>query len=274
MPIFFSAARRTRDLALVAALLGAGVMGAWAVRAQSGGAAPATAAALPPVPAATEAAIRKALPERIPSFPKIDEVRGTPVPGLFEVRYAGSELIYSDAKGEHLLQGALIETKTMSNLTEVRQDQLSAVAFSEMPIKDALVYKQGSGARKMAVFVDPNCGYCKRFERDLLAVKDVTIYAFVLPILGPDSTAKSRDIWCAKDPAKAWRQWMIDSVTPPKADDKCDVTALARNGEFARKYRINGTPAVFFEDGTRKPGALPLAAVEQLLSKAAAAKKG
>lgn len=270
----FNASRRTRYLALMAALLGAGVLGTWAVRAQSGGAAPAAAVALPAVPAATEAAIRKALPERIPSFPKIDEVRSTPVPGLFEVRYAGSELIYSDAKGEHLLQGALIETKTMSNLTEVRQEQLSAVAFSEMPIKDALVYKQGSGARKMAVFVDPHCGYCKRFERDLMAVKDVTIYAFVLPILGPNSNATSRDIWCAKEPAKAWRQWMVDGVVPPKADDKCDTAALTRNTEFARKYRINGTPAVFFEDGTRKPGALPLAAVEQLLSKATAAKKG
>jgi thiol:disulfide interchange protein DsbC len=220
---------------------------------------------------AQEAVIRKALAERIPSFPKIDEVRPSPIPGLFEVRFAGSEIIYTDAKGEYLLQGSMIETKTMSNLTEARVEKLNAVDFSALPLKDALLIKQGSGARKMAVFVDPNCGYCKRFERDLVAIKDVTIYTFIIPILGPDSTAKSRDIWCAKDIAKAWRGWMIDGTAPAKAAEKCDTAAIDRNLEFARKYRVNGTPAVFFEDGTRKPGAIPGEMVEKLLT--AASKK-
>lgn len=236
----------------VLALLGAGLAQA----------APPATPALP-----QEAAIRKALAERIPSLPKIDEVRPSPVAGLFEVRFAGSEIIYTDAKGDFLVQGSLIETKTMANLTEARIDKLNAVAFSDLPLKDAIVYKQGTGARKLAVFVDPNCGYCKRFERDLMTVKDVTIYTFVMPILGPDSTTKSNHIWCAKEPAKVWRQWMIDNVTPPKVD-KCDTAAIDRNVEFGRKYRVNGTPALFFEDGTRKPGALPAAAVEKLLTAA------
>ena len=123
------------------------------------------------------------------------------------------------------------------------------------------------------MFVDPNCGYCKKFERDLAAVKDVTIYAFLYPILGPDSNAKSRDIWCAADPAKTWRAWMIDGVVPPKAmGSKCDAQALQRNLELGRKYRVQGTPAVVFEDGTRVPGAIPLEQVEKAL--AAAAKRG
>lgn len=220
---------------------------------------------------AQEAAIRKALAERIPALPKIDEVRPTPVAGIFEVRFAGTEIIYTDARGEYILQGSLIETKTMSNLTEARIEKLSAVDFAELPVKDAIAIKQGSGTRKMAVFVDPNCGYCKRFERDLVAIKDVTIYTFLLPILGPDSTAKSRDIYCAKDPAKTWRAWMVDGVTPPKVMEKCDTAAIDRTLEFGRKIRVNGTPAVIFEDGTRKPGAIPGAMVEQLL--VAASKK-
>lgn len=221
---------------------------------------------------AQEAAIRKALAERIPQLPKIDEVRPSPIPGLFEVRFGGTEILYSDAKGEFVLQGALIETKTLTNLTEARLDKLTAVDFADLPFKDAFVIKQGSGARKLAVFVDPNCGYCKRFERDLAAVKDVTVYTFLLPILGPDSTAKSKDIWCAKEQAgKVWRSWMIDGATPPRSMGSCDSAALDRNVEFARKYRINGTPALFFEDGTRRPGAIPGAEVEKLL--AAAAKK-
>jgi thiol:disulfide interchange protein DsbC len=218
---------------------------------------------------AQEAAIRKALTERIPNLPKIDEISKTPIPGLFEVRFGGTEIIYADAEGKFILQGAMIDLKTMSNLTEARIEKLTAVDFAALPVKDAVVIKQGTGARKVAVFVDPNCGYCKRFERDMATVKDVTIYTFLMPILGPDSTVKSRDIWCAKDAAKAWRAWMVDGVAPPKSAEKCDSSPLDRNVEFGRKFRINGTPALVFEDGTRKPGALPAAEVEKLLAEAA-----
>jgi thiol:disulfide interchange protein DsbC len=140
-----------------------------------------------------------------------------------------------------------------------------------LPLRDAIVFKQGSGARKLVVFADPNCGYCKRFERDVAALKDVTVYNFLYPILGPDSDAKSRDIWCAKDRGKAWRDWMFDGKLPAKADAKCDVQAIARNVELGKRHRVNGTPAAVLEDGTRLPGAVPL---EQLEKRVAAASKG
>jgi len=222
---------------------------------------------------AQEAAIRKTLAERLPNLPKIDEITRTPVAGLYEVRFGGTELLYSDASGEHIfVNGSLVETKTRTDLTEARLEKLLAIEFDKLPLKDAMTVRQGSGARKLAVFVDPNCGYCKRFERDLTAVKDVTIYTFLMPILGPDSTTKSRDIWCAKEPMRAWRDWMLDGVVPPKAGAKCDTAAIDRNLVFSRANRITGTPAVFFEDGTRRPGALPGAEVERLLV-AASAKK-
>lgn len=214
---------------------------------------------------ADEAQIRKALVERLPNLPTIDEVTRTPIAGIWEVRL-GTEIFYSDDKGEHILVGgSLIETKTRTDLTEARVDKLTAIEFAKLPLKDAIAIKQGNGTRKMAVFVDPNCGYCKRFERDLAQVKDVTIFTFLLPILGPDSNAKSRDIWCTRDGAKAWRDWMINGVAAASAPAKCDSAALERNLAFARKHRINGTPAVLFEDGTRKPGVIPLEVVEQLL---------
>lgn len=215
---------------------------------------------------AQEAAIRKALAERLPNLPKIDEVTRTPVAGLYEVRFGGTEILYSDATGEHIfVNGALVETKTRTDLTEARLDKLLAIDFDKLPLKDAMLLRQGNGSRKVAVFVDPNCGYCKRFERDLATVKDVTIYTFLIPILGPDSTAKSRDVWCAKEPMRAWRDWMLDGVVPPKAGAKCDTAAIERNLAFSRAHRINGTPAVFFEDGTRKPGAIPAPEIERLL---------
>ena len=195
----------------------------------------------------------------------MDEIVKSPIPGLYEVRI-GTDIVYTDERGDFIVQGSIIDIKTRAHLTDERIDKLTAVAFSALPMKDALVIKQGSGARKMAVFVDPNCGYCKRFERDLSTVKDVTIYTFLYPILGPDSNVKSRDIWCAKEPAKVWRAWMLDGASPAKSMGQCDTAALDRNVEFGRKHRVQGTPALFFEDGTRKPGALPAAEVEKLLT--------
>jgi thiol:disulfide interchange protein DsbC len=224
------------------------------------------AAALPA--AASEAAIRKALSERYPKL-KVEEVRRSPLAGLWEVRFDGAEILYSDAAGDLILVGAsMIDTKTRTDLTEQRIEKLLAVDWDKMPLKDAFVIRQGSGARKLAVFVDPNCGYCKRFERDLSTIKDVTVYTFLMPILGPDSLAKSRDIWCARDAGTAWRRWMLEGVQPSKAAASCNTEAVDRNLAFARTHRINGTPAVFFEDGTRRPGAIPAEQIESLLATA------
>ena len=221
---------------------------------------------------AQEALIRKNLAERLPQLPKIDEVRATPIAGVWEVRYGSTEILYSDSKGEHIfVNGTLVETKTRTDLTEARIEKLLALSWDKLPLKDAVAIKQGSGTRKLAVFVDPNCGYCKRFERDIAGIKDLTVYTFLIPILGPDSTTKTRDIWCAKDQAKVWRAWMLDSEVPAKSDLSCDSKAIERNLAFSKTHRINGTPAVFFEDGTRKPGAIPADLVEKLL--VAAAKK-
>jgi len=220
---------------------------------------------------AQDALIRKNLGERLPNLPKIDEISKTPVPGLYELRI-GNDIVYTDEQGNYLIQGNLIDTKTRTDLTEARLNKLSAIEFASLPLKDAVVITQGKGTRRLAVFGDPNCGYCKRFERDLAKLQDVTIYTFLYPILGPDSNAKSKDIWCAQDSAKTWRAWMVDGVTPPKSMGKCDTAALERNVEFGKKHRVQGTPAVVFEDGTRVPGAIPLESLEKNL--ATAARKG
>ncbi len=212
---------------------------------------------------AQEATIRKNLGERIPQFGKIDEVTRTPMPGLFEVR-VGNDLFYTDAQANFLIQGALIDTRQRRNLTEERMDKLLAIDFDSLPLADAFTMVRGNGKRKIAVFEDPNCGYCKRFERDLQSIDNVTIYLFLYPILGPDSTEKSRNIWCAKDKAKTWLDWMVRDQVPAKAS--CDANALARNTEFGRKHRITGTPTVVFADGTRVPGAIPAAQVEKMLA--------
>jgi thiol:disulfide interchange protein DsbC len=214
---------------------------------------------------AQEAVIRKNLAERLPQLPKIDEISKTPVPGLWEVRI-GTDVVYTDERGDFIVQGSILDTRNRVNLTEQRIEKLTAIDFSSLPLKDAMVVKQGSGARKLAVFADPNCGYCKRFERDLLNVKDVTIYTFLYPILGADSNDKSRAIWCAKEPMKAWRDWMLEGVAPPKVIGKCDDAAIARNVALGQKHRLNGTPAIVYEDGKRVPGAVSAAEIEKQLA--------
>jgi thiol:disulfide interchange protein DsbC len=214
--------------------------------------------------AADEAAIRKSLAERLPDFPKIDEVPKTAIPGIYELRI-GTDVLYTDESGNHVFEGQLIETKTRRNVTQARIDKLTRIDVASLPLQDAIVWKQGSGARKLVVFADPNCGSSKRFERDLNAVKDVTVYTFLIPILGGDSPEKSRDIWCAKDNTKAWRDWMLQGIAPSRSIGQCDSAAIARNEALARKHRISGTPAVVFEDGKRVPGAMTADQVEKQL---------
>jgi thiol:disulfide interchange protein DsbC len=217
------------------------------------------------------AAIRKNLAERLPQLPPIEEITAAPVAGLYEVRLQGADIVYTDAQGNFLIQGQVYDTQQRRNLTEERIDKLTAVDFKTLPMQDAFTLVRGDGKRKLAVFVDPNCGYCKRFERDLENIDNVTIHLFLYPILGADSVAKSQNIWCAKEQAKVWSNWMVRNVAIPEA--QCDVAPVARNVEFGRKHKITGTPTLIFADGKRVPGAVPSAEVEKMLVAAADAPK-
>jgi thiol:disulfide interchange protein DsbC len=212
---------------------------------------------------AQEATIRKNLSERLPNLPKIDEVSKTPMNGLFEIRM-GNDVMYSDADGNFLIQGALIDVKQKRNLTEERMEKLSSIPFDQLPLKTAFTQVRGNGKRKLAVFADPNCGYCKRFEKDLQKLDNVTIYHYLYPILGEDSKTKSKNIWCAKDKAKTWNDWMINGTPPATAN--CDASSVDTIVAFGQKMRITGTPMILFADGTRVPGAVSMAQVEKMLA--------
>ncbi|MGZ5182049.1 MAG: DsbC family protein [Ramlibacter sp.] len=218
------------------------------------------------VAGAQEAAIRKNLTARVPQMGAIDEVTKTPMPGIFEVR-VGTELYYTDADGGFLIHGQMIDAKAKRNLTEERMNKLTAIDFEKLPFADSFTIVRGNGKRRMALFEDPNCGYCKRFERDLQKVDNVTINVFLYPILGADSGDKSKAIWCTKDKAKAWQDWMVRDQALPAAAN-CDTAVLARNVELGRRHQITGTPTLVFTDGRRVPGAIGAADVEKLLAEA------
>lgn len=216
---------------------------------------------------ADEASIRKNLAERLPKLPPIEEVSPSPMPGLYEVRFNSTEIIYTDADGNFVLQGSLIDTKAQRDLTEERINRLSAIKFDTLPVKDAFTIVRGNGARKLAVFQDPNCPYCKQFERELAKVDNITVYMFLYPILGPDSADKARSIWCAKDRAKTWQDWMVRGTAIP-ASSACDVSALARNVDYGRKFRVTGTPTLVFSNGLRIASAMSSTQIEKNLADA------
>ncbi|EYC50228.1 disulfide isomerase [Hylemonella gracilis str. Niagara R] len=224
------------------------------------------------------AAIRKNLAARLPQMPAIDEVRALPLTGgtsLYEVR-VGQDIFYTDAQGRHLIQGQIIDLESKRNLTEERTEQLTAVRFQDLPFDDAFIIRRGKGERQLAVFSDPECGYCRRLERELAGIDNVTIHVFLYPVLGPQSTEKSQAVWCTAPAQRAqvWLDWMLKG-TPPAAQANCpqrNLDALARNLEFGRKHRIQGTPTLFFANDARAPGALSARQIEQQFANAAASK--
>ncbi|MDY0964531.1 MULTISPECIES: DsbC family protein [Massilia] len=207
-----------------------------------------------------EANIKKALEPHLGGA-KIESVKETPYGGLYEVRVAG-DILYTDKKGEFLVIGQVYDVKSSRNLTRERIDDINKIKFSDLPLEMALKQVKGNGKRVIAVFEDPNCGYCKRLRQTTLnEIDNVTIYTFMYNILSQDSFTKSKNIWCAPNRNKAWDDWMINGKVPPAAPNACEspndkVLALGQ------KLRITGTPAIFFSDGTRIPGAIDLKALE------------
>ncbi|WP_246796607.1 DsbC family protein [Burkholderia perseverans] len=178
----------------------------------------------------------------------------SPIPGLYEVNL-GSQIVYSDAAGDYVLLGEMVDTKSRKNLTEARMAEINKVDFASLPLGNAIKVVKGNGARKIAVFSDPNCPYCKRFESTLQSMDNVTVYTFLYPVLTPDSTVKSKAIWCASDRAKSWESWMVNHQAPTGAGN-CDTTALDKNLALGRGLNVTGTPTIILADGTRLPGAV------------------
>lgn len=222
------------------------------------------------LPAAQVQALSQKLSQRLADFPPVQSARTTPVAGLIEIR-VGDNLFYTDANGDHIIEGQMIDTRTQRNLTEARLEEINKIDFATLPLRDAIVWRSGNGSRRVAVFSDPNCGYCKQLEREFQKMKDVTVYTFVIPILGADSRTKSEAIWCMKDRTQGWLDWMLQGVAPQRPLGQC-VTPMQRNLALSQRLRVRGTPAMFFEDGTRLAAAAPMAVIEQRLDRARASR--
>ena len=212
-----------------------------------------------------EAKLKKLLQGRLGNEQPVESVTKTPYGGLYEVK-VGNELVYTDTDGKFVFIGHVFDTETSKDLTQAKLDELNKIKFSDLPLDLAAKSVKGNGKRVIAVFEDPNCGYCKRFRKSLVEIKDLTVYTFMYPILGDDSLKKVKNMWCSADKAKAWDDWMIEGKAAPNAPDSCSTTAIDKVVELGKKYRVSGTPTIIFADGSRIPGAIDAKTLENKLA--------
>jgi thiol:disulfide interchange protein DsbC len=213
---------------------------------------------------AQEATIRKTIEPRFGENVKVDSVTKTPYAGLFEVR-VGGDIFYTDAKADYLFIGRVVSTRTFEDYTRARVDAINKIKFADLPFDSAVKTVKGNGKRVIAVFEDPNCGYCKRFRHTLDGMDNITVYTFMYNILAPDSAVKSRNVWCSADRAKAWDDWMLNGKEAASAPANC----TAPNDQIlalGQKMKITGTPTIFFTDGSRIPGAVDVKNLEDKLA--------
>ncbi len=223
-----------------------------------------SAACIAAEPSAEET-IRKNIQPKLREGIKIDSIKATPYSGLYEVS-ANGDILYTDKKGEFLFIGEVINTKTSRNLTKERVDEINKIKLTDLPLDSALKLVKGDGKRVLVLFEDPNCGYCKQFRKTTLKdIDNVTVYTFMYNILSEDSATKSRNIWCSPDRNKAWDDWMVNNKAAAAAPADC-ANPNEKISALGRKLKINGTPAIFFADGSRLPGAVSLKDLEAKLA--------
>ena len=213
---------------------------------------------------ANETVIRKALLQQFPSA-QIGSVKQTPYSGLFEV-YLDGQLLYADAKAQYIFTGDVIDLKNRSNLTQARLNQLQAIKWDTLPLHNALKKVKGNGARKLVVFSDVDCTFCRKFEVELTKVDNTTVYTFLYPVEGlhPKAVLTSKQIWCAPDRNKAWDDYITEGSIP-KNDGQC-ANPVDATIALGSKLKISGTPTLIFANGQRVPGMVPAAQLERLLT--------
>jgi thiol:disulfide interchange protein DsbC len=217
------------------------------------------------------AAVKKLLETKFPGA-VISNVSRSPYFGLYEVQF-DERIVYTDAKVTYVVVGAIFDADSKRNLTEARMRQLNRVAWDELPLDLAFKRVKGNGTRRMAIFADADCPFCRKLEADVKRLDDVTIYTFLFPLdqLHPDASRKSAIIWCAPDRAKAWDEFFDSGKLPDNGGD-CP-TPIKDTAALGERLHVVATPTLVFADGTIVPGAIPLAQLESEINKGEAEAK-
>lgn len=216
---------------------------------------------------ATQTRLLQMLHAQFPTI-RIDAVEPSPVAGLYQV-IAGNQIVYVDAAGDHMIVGNMMDTHTKQNLSEQAIDAHYSIDFNSLPFGEAIKIVKGNGSRKMALFADPDCPYCRRLEQDMRSVTDITVYLFLFPLeqVHPHALADSEAIWCSPDRASAWTQWMVNHTPIPRGGS-CANDPIGKIAALARSLNVHATPTMFLQNGRRIGGLIPLPQLQKLLARA------
>jgi thiol:disulfide interchange protein DsbC len=214
-------------------------------------------------------ALAAARAEAVRKFPgqTVISVRKTPVEGRYAVVLAPAQVAASGGRSDYVLTRATIDIPNRTEFAESRPAPSRRIDFAQLPLERAIKTVRGNGERKIAVFSDPDCPYCKRLERETLSKADnITIYTFLFPLdQHSDAQRKSGLIWCAPDRDQAWRDWMQAGALPVM-QGAC-ATPLASNLALGRKLGVHATPTLIFSQGDLLPGAIDMETLELKLGK-------
>lgn len=194
---------------------------------------------------------------------KVHSIQTTPVSGLYEVVVTGNQIIYTDATGQYMFIGELIDLNNERNLTGERLSQLNRIDFQSLPLDKAITEIRGNGELKIAVFSDADCPFCQRLEKEFAKMDNITIYNFMMPIasLHPDAYQKTVQILCQTNPTEAWTNWMRHKKMPPQVAN-CQHS-LDETLALAQKFGFNGTPTLIFPNGKVTSGYIPMPQLEE-----------
>jgi len=212
---------------------------------------------------ADEASLKKSLSIHFPNQ-KIEVLKKIPSLQLYEVMIE-DQFIYIDEKTHYFFTGYLHDLKNKRNITKERLQEIRnarRIDINSLPLEYAIKEVKGNGNRKLVIFSDPNCGYCKRLEKELLHINNVTIYTLLYPIL-QGSRELSEAIWCSDNRLESWNDFMLNGTAPTEKDCESPIDTLLQTG---RKYKVNSTPTMVFTNGKIVPGMLSAERIEKKLN--------
>jgi thiol:disulfide interchange protein DsbC len=186
----------------------------------------------------------------------IDDVKPSPIAGLYEVTVNGETVLIS-ADGKYLLTGDMIEVATRINLSEKKRGKKILSAIEQGGEKNMIVMGPAKPKHTITVFTDVDCPYCSKFHNEVPALNQagVKVRYLLYPRAGPgsDTFKRSVAVWCAKDRVKAVGIAKAGGAVDMKT---CDNPVTA-NYKLGQSLGINGTPTIILDSGQIIPGYVP-----------------
>lgn len=203
--------------------------------------------------------VRAKLAEQLEVRP--DEIRPSPLPGLYEVA-SGADVGYVSVDGRYYLDGDLFDVESRVNLTEQRRLVARATLLKGVPDEQTIVFSPKGYKYSLDVFTDVDCKYCRKLHADMAELNKlgVRVRYLMYPSGGPGSPswAKAEAVLCSADHRDALtRAKRGEAVTAPSCRNQ-----VTQQYELGREIGIRGTPGIITEQGRYIAGYLP---AQQLL---------